>query len=242
MKKLLILLTLSASTIFIGCNKDEEPGTGTLTLRVNFVAQNQTIGTNETFAFNGNDHQVTLLKMYLSQLQLVCDCGDTKELKDVVLVDSDADATSFEFEVPAGNYSQFKMWLGLPEELNELDPADAQHPLSAQQNMYWTWASRYRFLIYEGRVDSTQSNNFDHLLVYHVGTDTLYREIQSFPIDVKVSDGSQHTIDINFDLQNVLYNPADPIDVFIDDATHTMDDMDLARRITENAVASFGLE
>lgn len=244
MKKLLALSFLSLALLFVSCKKDDEPGEGTVTLRVNFTAQGQPIDMNQTFPYNGNDHQVTLIKMYLSQLELVCNCGDRKSLSEVILVDSDNEATSFEFKVPAGNYDAISMWLGLPEELNEQDPAtfDAENPLSAQQNMYWTWASRYRFLIYEGRVDSTQSNNFDHLLVYHTGTDTLYRELQSFPLDLSVSDGSQHSIDIYFDLQKVLYNPSDPIDIFVDDATHTMDNMELARRITENAVASFSIE
>lgn len=241
MKKLLAFTLLSVTLIFASCKKDEEPGTGTLTMRVNFTAQGQPIGTNETFPFNGNDHQVSLIKMYLSQLELVCDCGSREKLSDVVLVDTEKDALTFDFEVPAGSYDGISMWLGLPEDLNGLDPAtfDGDHPLSAQQNMYWTWASRYRFLIYEGRVDSTQSNNFDHLLVYHTGTDALYREVPTFPIDVTISGDGQHSIDVYFDVHKVLYNPNDPIDVFVDDATHTMDDMELARRITDNAVASF---
>ena len=199
---------------------------------------------NETFSFGGNDHQVTKLKMYLSNLRLECDCGSQESLSDVVLVDPENDVMSFSFDVPAKKYTGLSMSLGLPEDLNAQDPAtfDASSPLSVQQNMYWTWASRYRFLIYEGRVDSTQSNNFNHLLVYHTGTDALYRELPTLPVDITVTEYGQQVIDVSFDVQNVLYNPNDPIDIFLDDATHTMDNMDLARRITENAVASFDTE
>ena len=245
MKKLFLLAALfSTSVFFTSCDKDNDPEDGTVTLRVNFKAQGNDIGLNESFAYNGADHQVSKIKMYLSNVTLVCDCGTRRNLSDVVLVDSENEVYTFDFEVPQGNYTALEMSLGLPEDVNASDPAmfDAEHPLSAVQNMYWTWASKYRFLIYEGRVDSTQSDNFDHLLVYHTGADTLYRELESIPLNLDVSGEGQYTIDVNFDLQNVLYRASDPINVFVDDATHTMDDMELARRITDNAAASFSVE
>ena len=242
MKKALLAVVALSIFVLSGCNKDKDPGE--LTLRVSFVAGADPIGINDPIAFNGTDHQISLVKMYLSNVALECDCGKIDNLADVILVDSDKDQYEFTFNVDPGMYAGMKLSLGLPSELNERDPStfEANHPLSAQQNMYWTWASKYRFLIYEGKADSTQQGNYDHLLVYHTGLDTLFRDMGTFPISLEVSEGSSHTIDITFDLLNVLYDVNDPIDIFVDDATHTMDDMELARRITDNAVASFKVE
>lgn len=244
MKKALLTVLAISLLVFSGCNQNEDAEPGELTLRVSFLAGTSPLGMNEPFAFNGTDHQVSLVKMYLSNLALQCDCGRIDKLADVVLVDSDQDQYEFTFDVEPGNYTGLKMSLGLPAELNEKDPStfEANDPMSAQQNMYWTWASKYRFMIYEGKADSTQQGNYNHLLVYHTGLDTLFRDMGTFPISLAVTDGSKHTLDITFDLLNVLYNPNDPIDIFVDDATHTMDNLDLARRITDNAVASFKVD
>jgi len=244
MKKATLLLLALSFFAFTGCDKDEDPNPGEVTLRVSFVSNGAPVAINDVLPYNGNDHKISLVKMYLSNLALQCSCGSIENLAEVVLVDSDQDQYSFTFEVDPGTYTGLQMSLGLPSELNGQDPSifAADHPMSAQQNMYWTWASKYRFLIYEGKVDSTQSDNFDHFLVYHTGLDTLYRDMGTFPLSLTVEGDSKQTIDVTFDLLNVLYNVEDPIDVFMDDDTHTMDHLDLAKRITDNAVASFNIE
>ena len=244
MKKATLLILAFSLCVFSGCDKDEDPNPGEVTLRISFVSNGAPVAINDVLPYNGNDHKISLVKMYLSNLALECSCGSIENLADVVLVDSDKDQYSFSFEVDPGIYSGLQMSLGLPAELNGQDPAifAADHPMSAQQNMYWTWASKYRFIIYEGKVDSTQSNNFDHLLVYHTGLDTLFRDMGTLPLSLTVESESKHTIDITFDLLNVLYDVNDPIDVFVDDDTHTMDHLELAKRITDNAVASFNIE
>ena len=63
--------------------------------------------------------------------------------------------------------------------MNASDPSDfdSSHPLSIANNTYWSWASKYKFFMLEGRVDS-QSDGIDATFSYHSGLIVFIEKLQ----------------------------------------------------------------
>ena len=115
---------------------------------------------------NGREYFVSTLKMYISDITLIDEAGEETLLSEIELFDltqpgalkvAHGDGTFKQFEVPAKKYSGVKFGIGVPKRLNHEDPADfePEHPLSVFNSMHWNWAAGYRFMILEGKIDSS---------------------------------------------------------------------------------------
>ncbi|HNO05217.1 MAG TPA: hypothetical protein PKK49_08010, partial [Flavobacteriales bacterium] len=94
------------------------------------------------------------VKFYLSPLVF---SGDTTaRATDAVLLDLVNGPEARSYSLPVGTYDSLHYGLGLPYDLNHADVTgiDPGSDLGAGSGMYWTWATMYRFLIFEGRYDT----------------------------------------------------------------------------------------
>lgn len=183
--------------------------------------------------FNKGDTAIALdlFHFYISELTM----GD-QLISDVLFVDpSDSTYSNYtlNLEKRASNVS---FGLGVPEDMNAMDPTtfETSHPLSSAFAMYWTWASKYRFIKAEGRFNasgdlSDAANNGG--IIWHTGTDPLYRTT-TLDIDVRPGDHIVFKLDLDKLISGVSLDK--------DGFTHTtVDTFGTAEKVSNEAIAAF---
>ena len=151
--------------------------------------------------FNKGDTAIAidLFHFYISEMYL----GD-RMLSEVLFIDpSDSLYSNYTLAVDK-SHDELSFSLGVPKQLNSMDPTtfETSHPLSSAFAMYWTWASKYRFLKVEGRFnDSGDLSNAgsNSSIIWHTGTDDLYR-VALYKVQINPGD---HVV-IQLDLDRLL--------------------------------------
>ncbi|MEM7162094.1 MAG: MbnP family protein [Bacteroidota bacterium] len=245
--KIIIILTLSLG--ILACEKDEsseEECTNTEEgLRINFSTNwgGEAFDLFETY-LNATEYNVILeqFKFYISDIILVKDNGEEVLLSDVELYDFLNNKTQKLFDIPAGSYQGIKFAWGVPVELNgtgdpDFDPTiyDVDHPLNTDNAMYWGWQPGYRFIVFDGRYDTSPDTGGDipETFSIHTGTDTCYAPIEALDIPFNYQDGQLRTIDVNIDIEKAFYSSSDTIDLAVDNQSHGTN-IQLALRLTRN--------
>ena len=163
---------------------------------------------------NAPGHRVLVqqLKLYLGDMSLDS-AGWSRGVEDIDLFDVTNGPVERYYMVEAGVYDHFRFGVGVPEDLNHTDPVlyPNGHPLSALSGMFWTWASLYRFMIFDGQWDAPGTTGpapLPFLLSVHTGLDTCYREVQ---LSGFLDAGAGDTLDLvlNIDLDRFFYNATD---------------------------------
>ena len=97
--------------------------------------------------------------------------------------------------------------------------------------MYWTWATGYIFTKFEGKVATTDGDEFTNPFAFHTGTDPLYREVV-LELDENVCIGAEenHEFNIAIDLGASISSTEDELDLLNNGITHTLDNVELAER------------
>jgi len=105
--------------------------------------------------------------------------------------------------VPDGNYTGIRLGYGVPPSLNAKQPKDfaPAHPLSRENEFWLGWGS-YIFNKIEGRVDLNNNGVFDGGLIYHCGSDAVYREYM-FDLPISVKPGAAEIV-VEFDLKKLF--------------------------------------
>jgi hypothetical protein len=195
------------------------------------LVQNGTPYTMST-PFNKGDTAIALdlFHFYISELTI----GD-RLVSDVLFVDpSDSVFSNYTLSLEK-RASTVSFGLGVPEAMNAMDPTtfETSHPLSSAFAMYWTWASKYRFIKAEGRFNasgdlSDAANNEG--IIWHTGTDPLYRTT-TLEADVRPGD---HVV-FKLDLDQLIAG----VSLSKDGFTHTtVDTFDTAEKVSNETIAA----
>ncbi|MEX2595578.1 MAG: MbnP family protein, partial [Salibacteraceae bacterium] len=251
-KIIIVLFTAFAALNLMSCGGDEpdpkdEPKPAKLTIEAvvsDGVADHMI---NEVFKDQeGINVKILILKFYLANISITTNDGFVLHLSEMELLDFkpfDENINTPQwrnektYEIPVGGYSSISFGVGVPAELNDEDPATFpnQDPLSVYSNMYWNWASMYRFIILEAEMDTIGDGDFDHDLIFHTGLDDLYRKDVQFDIDLNAKADKAYTLTLKIDWNTLFYNESNPIAIKKEHITHTTetdDDFDLAKRFT----------
>lgn len=173
-----------------------------------------------------------LFHLYLSNLSL-----DGNMAKEVAFINaSDSSTTHWKIDLKK-SISTISFGLGLDADQNASDPTtfETSHPLSSAQAMYWSWASKYRFVKVDGRVNySGTLGTGDDYLIWHTGLDTLYREVS---FNEKLKPGQTLRINLNLTKHLNHISVADNLVTHADVLT-----FDIAQRVTESLLQSIELE
>lgn len=104
--------------------------------------------------------------------------------------------------VPDGDYTGIRVGYGVSPDLNAKQPGDfsSTHPLS-RENEYWLGWGSYIFNKVEGKADLDNSGAFGTSLVYHCGSDAVYRTY-TFNTPIRVEQGAVATVE--FDLKKLF--------------------------------------
>jgi hypothetical protein len=184
--------------LLVGCR----PGDKAVTVEFQWI-QNGVPYTQSAPFFKGDTAiAVDLFHFYVSDLR----AGD-QLLSDVLFVDpSDSAFSTYTLDLQR-KADEISFGLGVPSDMTAMDPTsfETTHPLSSAYAMYWTWASKYRFLKAEGRFnaggDLTNAAT-NSGIIWHTGTDALYRT-RTFDVSVRPGDRLVVKIDLDFLLGNV---------------------------------------
>lgn len=242
--KHLFFAIISISLLGLMSCKDD-PKEGTLTLHFKAVYDGQPLQTFTTHPFdNGQQIQLSHMSMFISDLELA-QGSTTRNLKDVELVDlsydnlasAEAGYTLSITGIPAGTYDGIQFGVGVPADLNAMNPSDfsSSSPLS-KTGYYWDAWQSYIFSKTEGRLD-TVGNGLPELgFALHVGSDALYRVLQA-PIPLTIEDGKSLNVDVIVDYRLLLQG----IDIKSNPQNHSPSDVTNITALVNNMASAFSL-
>jgi hypothetical protein len=188
------------------------------TFGVDDLVLDQTYTTDE-----GYNVQFTDLKCYMTDIR-----NGSSILCSSALFDYREKGTTFFTKVgkPA-NYSSLEAYLGVPSDRNHGDPTalSTSDPLyiTNANDMHWGWNPGYIFIKVEAKVDTIADgiDNFDHLVVFHVGGDTYLRNL-SFPSFTWNAAGTNlYSCPLKLDMKKFLNNGTESIDLKFEYSSHT---------------------
>lgn len=254
MKIIKSILFISILMLFTQCQEDcgcdDNPAVsyGKVMMHYHLVNGNDTIALGDVFPFDGlNEFSLDKVKFHLANMSFK-GSTDHHEFAEVALIDFEQEAyINYEYSIPVGSYVSVHFGAGLDAEQNASDPNDfdIDHPLSLAQGMYWSWAMKYRFAIFEGKAHETltvnDSNNI--LMAYHPGADEFYTTYsQNLAFTVSESEPVVMDAFVNID---VVYNTGSGgnIDIPTEFQTHTTpDDYALAQKFQQNLGESISFQ
>jgi len=234
------------------CEDDDDRDLGPSSLAITVALRTNNSAQYPGSVFQLNDSTEVLLetiRFYYSHLRLVDKNGDTLKLADRGFFDLDepiegmVDRRSVEYNLPDGKYVALMLNVGLDSTQNATDPSSLplEDPLSAAYGMFWTWASQYRFVMVEGRVNApgTIGSADDQAFSYHPGGNDLYQRDVVLPIDLEVGQGEAVWLQLVFDPGVWFNGPGGNIEPYSQSTAHgSPQDRPLARKFIRNFAAS----
>lgn len=237
-----LILALFTILVFGSCEKDEcSEASFNLSLNTYVDEELFVLNTSTYNDYMNRKYRVELLKFYLSNCALEKNDGTMVPITDVVLVDAASESPlSMEVTIETGTYVNLHFSIGLDSVMNASDPANflSSHPLSIANNTYWSWASKYKFFMLEGRVDSQSDGNPDATFSYHSGFNSLYREL-SLPLNdfCVTEEGSALVLQMNLAF---IFNGTSGIVDFVDQPfSHAVNNYELVEVISNNLLDAF---
>lgn len=235
--------------VLSSCEKDSTEDNGgvedtrSLRIEIDTKIAGEDFKINEVYKdYKDRDFRVELLKFYMNNMIVVDDAGNEVLLKDVALYNaSESDVLSITVDdVPAGTYTKFKTGLGLNSEVNALNPADyeSSHPLSLDNQMYWGWASKYKFVVVEGRVDAG-TGSLESIFAYHSGTDELFRNMEVDLVDFEVKETGTSVLQLNVNIDEMFQGSGGTLDFVDENSSHTTSNIEYVIKLTDNMINAF---
>lgn len=175
---------------------------------------------------NHVDQRVTveLLKLYFGELELVR-TGGPVALSQVIYMNLANGPVSHHWSVDTGAWSGLHTHLGVPDALNMSDPSlyGAGHPLNVNNGTYWTWATGYRFAMFEGRYDLDPNSTAPLVsaFVFHPGRDFCYLPL-TFDVSggIHVAEGDTSELRVNVDVERFFSSSEGSIDLATENQDH----------------------
>jgi len=242
----LLALVICSILLFNACEKEElkhECKRGPFHLSFNTLVDGEQFVLNDTLYedYLGRKYRVELLKFYLSNWALEKQDGSMVSFGAVNLVDySSKNTLNIDAIIDTGVYVNLHFGVGLDSLMNASDPTDFEslNPLSVAQNTYWPWASKYKFFMFEGRVDTLGGQDPNVIFSYHSGFDTLYREI-TLPLQDLFITSEADSIVLQMDLARVVKGDAGVVDFVDEPFSHSLTDFEIVETISNNLPDAF---
>ncbi len=210
------VLFIGLSTLLLalaGCKGTTDPDPGpnsTLTVTFKALYDGQPLEKLKNYDYDTYQVQFTRFNTFMSNITLLNGAAEVPvssiewvDFTPDFAVDNFAVAVPIAIEnVPDGDYTGIRLGYGVSPNLNAKQPKDfaASHPLS-RENEYWLGWNSYIFNKIEGTVDLNKNGASDGALIYHCGSDAVYRTY-TFNQPIKVAPGASITVE--FDLKDLF--------------------------------------
>ncbi len=145
----------------------------------------------------------------------------------------------------AGDFKAIKFGIGVDSIQNLVNPltAPAGSPQSSAVvgEMYWSWL-KYVHIFVEGRYAASGSNTYSSPLMYHIGSNALYRQV-SFTKSISAVNNADTKLTLTLDVEKV-FTTAPAIDIATEALTETQQDERylIAEKFANNFAQAFTLE
>jgi len=187
--------------------------------------------------FSGKPMRFSKLNFFISHPTLQQTNGTDLELTDAFYIDfAESNKTlegaeagvSMTYELDPGSYDALELGLGVSNDLNDKQPSDFgnDHPLNQYGN-YWTAWNSFIFSKTEGKYDSDGDGNFEVGFAYHLGSDKMFRTLNSTG-NFDIESGKTTQVEITIDYQRVLGTSVEFLDIEAYPAFHSPQDPVLA--------------
>ena len=182
---------------------------------------------------------------YIADVRFVNKKGKEVLAEEIALVKLDANGfATASVKIPAGDYTALRFGIGVPQALNEADPAEfneSGHPLNVTENTYWGMNGMYRFVMIDGRYDVEGDGTPDGTFSYHTGYNESYREVE-FAGDFSFDRKGSYSHEIIIDIEKLFYVSGSEVDVLTESYYDgDLSNIDLAHRISDNFMNSLSL-
>ena len=222
LNKLIFLLSLTTLVFLVSCEDDAPvtPQKANLHLRLALNYSGEPLVMFEPYTLNDSVRVLfSRFSMYITDLELSNGSSPGIPLEEIGfhnLTDNFLDAQSavegysLEFQdIEPGVYSGLKFGLGLPPDLNGMQPEDFEmdHPLHAPEEYWLGWQS-YVFVKIEGKIDAdSDPEEFEGNMALHLGGDQIFRTVQ-LNETINLESGKTTEAVLNIDLFD-MFHPAD---------------------------------
>lgn len=249
MKNLISILILTFAIFATSCKKeDNSPKNTKQVLDFHWHSMVGTTDASYGVQFTSSDgikFKISDWRYYVSNFVLIKEDGTEYPIADKLFLINIANSDYSLDSVPVGNYKGFKFTVGLDSVTNHQDPTTygASNPLSLQSpSIHWSWNSGYIFMKIEGKYDSTIAQTggsaINQSFFFHVGLDKLKKVVDYSNHPFSVVSGENKKLHIEMDFLKILNG----IDLKTENGTHTMDNMPLATKVSNNWPSAFTLE
>lgn len=198
---LLKLLCLAGFLCTQNASMQAQVKTSEVIIQFQNMANNRPIGLRDSVYTNsfGEPYQVTKLKYYISNIQLV-GSGNDARVQNVFLVDEEI-KDSIRFTSPVGTYQKLVFTLGLDSALNNSGAQDGL--LDPLKGMFWTWNSGYVYFKLEGFSPASKADlqRIEHHIGGYTGVNKASRQIEiDLPEALIIRPEDRRTIEVLMDL------------------------------------------
>ncbi len=240
------LLSLIAFALFvISCGDDDAQLVNDLTFDFEFVTPEGTLNFGEAFELNGSTVQFETANFYFHGLQMSnAESGVFFSAEEAHILAGTNLTNSFNgVNLTPTNLSSTRVIIGVNQEQNNQIEADftqrtAEDPLSIQDpSMHWNWNSGYKFVRFDGEVDTDGDGLVDTPIAYHLGTDALRAEVEI--ASNKALSAGVTNVTMAFNLAEFFSGVDFQIESNWD--THTGNNLPLAQQLTENLQSSLSI-
>lgn len=207
-----------ALPLLMACNNEDKEGTIELSIVAEMNGKPIDFGIERYMNSQGQFLRFTDFVFYLSDLEFTDKDGAAINFSEVILHDLKNPKT-YTQSMPIGRYEALNYKIGLTPEQNNGDPADyeATHPLSTIQQMHWGWASKYKFIKTEGKVDTEDLDILETSFAYHTGFEELTRAATEVT-DFKLKEDQVVQVELRINLDTIF----DGIDMIENNTSHTL--------------------
>lgn len=163
----------------------------------------------------GQRVSIGLVKFYLSNFALLSN-GTAFPVFDVDLFNVTNGPQTRVYSAAVGDADALYFGLGLSPDLNHTDISTipVNDPMGNNSGMYWSWATMYRFVLFDGKFDNdpnaTGPPPFNFSI--HTGLDTCYRT-KEIPIDLHMDNSDTARITLVVDVAKFFSNGTQTLDL-----------------------------
>lgn len=227
-----------------GCKDDKPSSKFTLNFAAKYGAENFKLDSSYVNS-DGRTMKFEKFKFFVSHITLIKNDNSELELKDVAIIDFSKPTTlRLSADLDEGDFKAIRIGLGVDSAQNLTVPqqAPASSALHSSQTgeMYWSWL-KYTFQFIEGKYAEPGSENYYGAILYHIGTDALYRTIIfNQTINVCCEKETQHTVTL--DVKKIFDGPP-AIDLPTEGVTESQESKyAIAEKFVGNFEQSFSFE